>query len=64
MELAEIVKLFVDNGVTIAVLVYFCVRDWKFMNTLVETLTTLKVTSSQLVTLIGFHIEKENDDDK
>lgn len=42
MGIEAIVELFVNNGVSIAVLVYFCVRDWKFMQTLTETLTTLK----------------------
>lgn len=42
MEIAELVKLFVDNGVTIAVIIYFCLRDWKFNNQLVELLTTIK----------------------
>lgn len=55
MDLSEIVKMFVDNGVTIAILAYFCVRDWKFMNTLLETLATLTNT----VTTIKEMIEKE-----
>lgn len=42
MDLAEMVKLFVDNGTTIAVIIYFCLRDWKFNNQLVELLTTIK----------------------
>lgn len=41
MEISDIVKMFVDNGVTIAILAYFCVRDWKFMNTLQTTLVSL-----------------------
>lgn len=42
MEISELVKLFVDNGTTIAVIIYFCLRDWKFNNQLVELLTTIK----------------------
>lgn len=42
MSLSEIVSLFVNNSVAIAVIIYFCIRDWKFMNTLVETLATIK----------------------
>lgn len=37
-----IVNLLVNNGVAVAVLIYFCIRDWKFQNTLIETLTTIK----------------------
>lgn len=57
MDITEVIKLIVDNGVTIAILAYFCVRDWKFMNTLVETLATLSST----VTTIKDMIEKEDD---
>lgn len=41
MELEEIVKILQDTGVTIAILAYFMVRDWKFMGQLQETLQTL-----------------------
>ncbi|MCQ2053069.1 MAG: hypothetical protein MJZ03_03955 [archaeon] len=30
-----------NNGIAIAVIVYFCFRDWKFMSSLQSTLTTL-----------------------
>ena len=43
MELQEVVNLFVNNGVAIAVIVYFAFRDWKFMSQLTETLTTIKI---------------------
>ena len=43
MELQEIVNLFVNNGVAIAVIGYFAFRDWKFMSQLTETLTTIKI---------------------
>lgn len=43
MELLNtIVNLLVNNGVAVAILIYFCIRDWKFQNTLIETLTTIK----------------------
>lgn len=41
MDITDIVNLFVNNGVSIAIIIYFCVRDYKFMNTLVVTLQTL-----------------------
>lgn len=41
MELTTLVNLFVNNGIAIAVIVYFCFRDWKFMSSLQSTLTTL-----------------------
>lgn len=48
MEVSDIVNLFVNNGTAIAVIIYFCVRDWKFQNTLVETLTTLKTMLAEM----------------
>lgn len=48
MEMTELVKVFVDNGVTIAILIYFCARDWKFMNTLQSTLVSLQDAVGEL----------------
>ena len=55
MNVSEVVKLFVDNGVTIAILAYFCVRDWKFMTTLTEVLATLKTQTAHIVTIVEDH---------
>lgn len=52
MTISEIVKLIVDNGVTIAILGYFCIRDWKFMSTLTELLTTLKSQTEHIARII------------
>lgn len=41
MELNELVTLFQNTGVTIVIIAYFMVRDYKFMNQLQETLSTL-----------------------
>lgn len=41
MDLSTLVNLFVNNGIAIAVIVYFCFRDYKFMSSLQSTLTTL-----------------------
>lgn len=57
MTISEIVKLIVDNGVTIAILGYFCIRDWKFMSTLTELLTTLKSQTEHIAHII----EKEKE---
>lgn len=42
MELEELINLVVSNGIGVACIVYFMIRDYKFMNTMQETLTTLK----------------------
>lgn len=43
MTFEEIVSLIVNNGMGIACMVYFIFRDYKFMNTLMETLITIKI---------------------
>lgn len=42
MTIDEIVNIFVNNGIGVACIVYFIFRDYKFMTTLNETMTTLK----------------------
>ena len=37
----QIVQLLVNNGTAVAVIAYFMYRDYKFMGTLQDTLTTL-----------------------
>ena len=56
MEIADIIKLLVDNGVTIAILAYFCFRDYKFMQTLTDLLSSLKTQSERLAEIL----EKED----
>ncbi|MCQ2740254.1 MAG: hypothetical protein MJ237_08540 [bacterium] len=41
MEVQEIVNLIMNSGVTIVVLAYFMVRDWKFSDNLKNTLSKL-----------------------
>lgn len=41
MEFEELVTLIQNTGVTIVIIGYFMLRDWKFMTTLQETLTSL-----------------------
>ena len=42
MEVEEIVNLFVNNGVAVAVIIYFAIRDWKFMAQLNATLAVIE----------------------
>lgn len=48
MEMPDLVALLQNTGVTLVILAYFIFRDYKFMNTLQETLTTLVNTVSAL----------------
>lgn len=42
MEINELVNIFVNNGVAIAVIVYFMFRDMKFMQSLTTSIQELK----------------------
>ncbi len=53
----ELVNLFVNNGVAVAVIVYFMYRDFRFQATLQQTLTTLVDT----VDALREAIEKRNE---
>lgn len=48
MEVNEIVNLFVNNGVAVAMIVYFALRDWKLNSRIQETLVTLVDTVDAL----------------
>lgn len=48
MEFEAIVNLLTNTGVTIVVLGYFLIRDYKFMHSLSDTLTTLVNTVDAL----------------
>lgn len=37
----EYIKMIVNNGTAVAIIAYFMYRDFKFMSTLRDTLTTL-----------------------
>lgn len=52
MEMNEMVTMFTNAGVTAVVLGYFIIRDWKFMSTLSDTLTTLVNTVTSLKEVI------------
>lgn len=42
MDLKDIVSIFVNNGVAVAVIIYFMFRDMKFMQNLTVTIQELK----------------------
>lgn len=42
----QIVDLIINNGIGVACIVYFMFRDYKFMNTLIQTLSTLQETTN------------------
>lgn len=41
MEMQDLITMLVNNGTAVAVIAYFMYRDFHFMSTLRETLTTL-----------------------
>lgn len=42
MELKDLVSIFVNNGVAVAVIIYFMFRDMKFMQGLTASIQELK----------------------
>lgn len=48
MEMKEVVNMIQNTGVTAVIIGYFLFRDYKFMGTLKDTLTTLVNTVSTL----------------
>jgi hypothetical protein len=48
MEMKELVNMIQNTGVTVVIIGYFIYRDYKFMGTLKDTLTTLVNTVSTL----------------
>lgn len=52
MELQEFVNLFQNTGVTIVIIAYFMYRDYKFLDTLQNTLTALSTTVEHMEDLI------------
>ena len=58
MEFAEIVKLLVDNSVTVIIIAYFLVYNWKFTDSIQQTQTMLIATVSELKKTIEKIVEK------
>lgn len=48
MEMKELVNMIQNTGVTVVIIGYFIFRDYKFMGTLKDTLTTLVNTVTTL----------------
>lgn len=58
MEIAEVVKLLVDNSVTVIIIAYFLVYNWKFTDSIQQTQTMLIATVSELKKTIEKILEK------
>lgn len=56
----EIINLFLNTGVSIAVIIYFMYRDFKFMSTLQTTLTSLVDAVNTLKMIINHNKEEHN----
>ena len=56
----QIVELFVNNGVAVAVVIYFLARDWKFNDELHKTLQTLIDTVDALKDLVDVGVVHTN----
>lgn len=52
MELQEVVSLLQNTGVTIVIIAYFMYRDYKFLDTLQNTLTALTTAVDHMEDLI------------
>lgn len=57
----DIVNLVVSNGIGVACIVYFMFRDYKFQNTLQDTLSSLRDTTNLIKDYI---IKLDRDRDK
>lgn len=53
MEVQELTNLLLNSSVSIVVICYFMYRDYKFMDSLQTTLTTLVNTVDVLKNLVG-----------
>ena len=60
MEMNEIVNIFVNNGVAVAVIIYFMIRDYKFISSLSSTLQELIDTVKDLSNTVNKSIRKES----
>ena len=50
MNIAELVKLAVDNGLTIILVAYFLLKDWKFNESILDVLGEMKEVLAELKT--------------
>ena len=59
MELKDLVSIFVNNGVAVAVIIYFMFRDMKFMQSLTSSIQELKDCVQELTK--SYERKKEGD---
>lgn len=52
MDVKELVDLVVSNGIGVTCIIYFMVRDWRFMDTLNKTLTQLSDATNLIMKII------------
>lgn len=57
----NIIDLIVSNGIGVACIVYFMFRDYKFMGTMQQTLTTLEDTTNLIKDYFIKREAQEND---
>ena len=63
MELNDIISLFVNNGVAVAVIIYFMIRDYKFISQLTIMIQQLNDTVKDVEsTLKNFRIKEVKTD--
>ena len=62
MDIEQIVSMAVNNGTAIVIIGYFMYRDFKFMDTLKQTLTTL-VDSVNTLKAVVSQIKGDDKDD-
>ena len=58
MSIEETVKMLVDNSVTLVIIAYFLVYNWKFTDSIQQTQTMLIATVSELKKTIEKILEK------
>ena len=57
----NIIDLIISNGIGVACIVYFMFRDYKFMGTMQQTLTTLEDTTNLIKDYFIKREAQEND---
>lgn len=58
MEFEQLVKLIIDNSVTVAIVAYFLLYNWKFTDSIQVTQTQLTETVRELKVAIEKLLEK------
>ena len=61
MEMPDLVSLIVNNGVAVAVIIYFMFRDYKFISSLSGTLQELIDTVKDLSKTVNKNITRKEE---